>query len=168
MSPILFRLVAAVCLGCILAFPGVAGAQSQDDPHGLYEIRCGGCHAPHAGDFVFDSLTTGATGLVGVKTGLPVRDFLASGHGRLSDDEIDRVVALLQTVFDGGHLFRDKCLICHDRAVVLARTKLIVKGGVLTGRYTGRDIPEFLKIHGRLTPEEVPAVARMLERQLSQ
>ncbi len=70
------------------------------------------------------------------------------------------------SVFEAGGLYRKKCLICHKRAVGLARRKLILLDGTLVGRYTGRRIETFLENHGRLESAEITTITRMLERQL--
>jgi hypothetical protein len=77
------------------------------------------------------------------------------------------MVAHLAAILEAGGLFREQCLICHDRAVVLARRELVLRGNRLVGRYSGRDIPVFLENHGRLNDSEIVVVLRMLERHLA-
>lgn len=137
------------------------------DPHALYERLCAGCHAAHAGDFVPDSLVRLGDRIVGRENGKELRAFLAAGHGRLAPGDVDAMVAHLTFILETGGLFREKCLICHDRAVVLARRELVLRDGRLIGRYTGRDIAAFLENHGRLDGAEVATIVRMLERQLA-
>jgi len=144
----------------------VALAQSID-PHRLYEQRCSGCHAMHASEFVRDSLTVADGKLVGRRSGREVLTFLESGHGRLTGAEAKAVVAQLTSIEASDGLYQQKCRICHDRAVNLARTELIVMGGRLAGRYSKRDIETFLAGHGRLTAGELPTIVDMLKRQIA-
>lgn len=149
------------------AFAGSPGARAQaTDPHALYEERCTRCHASHAGDFVAESLVRRDDRIVGRASGADVRSFLEGGHGGLAAVEVDVMVAHLTAVLDSAGLFRRKCLICHDRAVVLARRELIRRNGRIFGRYTGRDIETFLGNHGRLGSAQIDTIVRMLGRQL--
>lgn len=151
----------------LFMFGSPAALAQTIDPHQLYEERCSGCHAPHAGDFVHGSLERLDDKLVGRGTGRELRAFLAGGHGRLAALEIDVVAAHLAAILAAGGLFRDKCLICHRRAVELARSHLVLRDGRVMGRYTGRDIAVFLKNHGRLEEGEIETAVRMLARQLT-
>ena len=78
---------------CILAILGgsvaIAAAQTIN-PHRLYEQRCSGCHAPHAGQFVSDNLIVTDGKLIGRKTGREVRAFLEAGHGKLTPAKTPR------------------------------------------------------------------------------
>ncbi|WP_346910644.1 hypothetical protein [uncultured Roseibium sp.] len=149
----------------ILAAVDPVGAQ-ETDPHAIYEQSCARCHAAHAGDFVHDRLDLKEGRLVSTSSGKDVEAFLSGGHGRLEAAErqilIDQLIAIRQS----GRLFHDKCLTCHDRAVEFARSRLIVKDGVLVGRYSGEDTGQFLRGHGRLTPDEVDTMIDVLKRQL--
>lgn len=156
-----------VVLWLCLAICGAGAGLAQElDPHRVYEQKCSGCHAPHAGDFVWDSLTDTADGLAGRKSGRPLRDFLEQGHGRLSAPEIDALLEQFALIRQSGRLFRTKCRICHDSAVELARHDLILEDDRLTGRYSGRDIADFLNGHGRLTPSETEQMIEVLTRAL--
>jgi len=151
----------------VLAQGDVIGASAQTkDPHILYEQRCGGCHTEHAGDFVADSLLISNGDIYGRKSGQELHSFLESGHGSLTAFEIETMVRHLTNIQNSGQLFRNKCRICHDRAVILARRKLIVKDGELIGRNTKRNIAQFLSGHGRLTSDEVSTMVEVLKRQL--
>ncbi len=146
---------------------GTAVAYPQSiDPHQLYEQNCGGCHAPHAGEFVPDNLVHSDGNTVGRKSGVELRAFLEAGHGRLTQDEIMAIVAHLNSILKSGQLFREKCLICHDRAVKFARLQLTLKDGELVGRYSQRNIGQFLTSHGRLESDQVPQMVDVLKRQL--
>ncbi len=145
---------------------GSAVSAQTNDPHRLYEEHCAGCHPPHAGEFVQKNLLQADDEVVGRRSGKELRSLLASGHGKLAPGDSHVLVAHLVFVLEGRALYREKCLICHDRGVVLARTKLILSDGMLVGRYTGREIETFLGNHGRLEGVEIPTIVQMLERQL--
>lgn len=145
----------------------VPASAQQADPHQLYERSCAGCHAPHAGDFVFQSLTATGTGLVGKNSGRPLRAFLQAGHGRLTPAEVETMLDHLQSIQRSGRLFHKKCKICHVSPIELAQLELTLRDGRLVGRYTGRDIAQFLLGHGRLSAAEVPVVVDVLQRQLA-
>lgn len=153
-------------LAAALCGPAPASAQ-QVDPHQLYEEKCAGCHQSHAGEFVHEKLLESDGEILGRTSGRELRAFLESGHGGLTPAELEIILRHLTAIQRSGRVFHDKCLICHDRAVNLARSKLIIRDGKLVGRYTDRDIAEFLSDHGRLTDDEIPKVVEVLKRQLA-
>ncbi len=157
-------------IAAMFGFAAMLGASTghaqQIDPHILYESKCGTCHVPHAGEFVSQSVVVDGTELIGNSTQIPVRTFLQTGHGRLSNSEIDTMMEHLETIQDSGQLFIRKCTICHGRAVVLSELNLIMKEGEPWGRYTGRKIEVFLQDHGRLTQDEIPIIMGAFVRQL--
>jgi len=156
-----------LCILVVLTGGYSGGAHSQTiDPHELYEQQCGRCHTPHAGAFVHESLIRSEGRIVGRQSGEELRAFLEAGHGKLSDDEIDVMVAHLSAIQQSGRLFHRKCRVCHERAVVLARRELILRDGELFGRYSDRKMETFLSNHGRLTSDEVPKMLEVLKRQL--
>ncbi|MEP3275840.1 MAG: hypothetical protein ABJN26_14675 [Stappiaceae bacterium] len=144
---------------------GIAVAQ-QSDPHQIYEQNCGGCHAAHAGDFAFESTVATENGLVGKQSARLLSDLLEAGHGKLTAEESGILIRHLENILKSGRVYRDKCINCHDSAVELARGQLIVRDGVLVGRYSDRDIAKFLSGHGRLTEAEVTTIVEVFERQL--
>ncbi len=149
----------------LIFLSGFAAAQ-QIDPHAVYEQDCAGCHAPHAGEFVFDKLKLLNDSLVAKKTGQPVSVLLESGHGGLSPAETEAILDLFLNIRQSGRLFFEKCRICHINAKELARINLIVRDDRLMGRYTGRDIAEFLLDHGRLELNEITIMVEVLKRHL--
>jgi len=166
--PVPSQVLSALSLALAFLLIGGAAPYAQTiDPHELYEGRCAGCHAPHAGNFVPDSLERRDDRIVGRNSGKVLRPFLAGGHGRLEPLEVDVMVTHLASILEAGGLFREKCLMCHDRAVVLARRELVLRGDRLVGRYTGRDIAVFLENHGRLEDSEIAVILRMLKQQLA-
>ena len=104
---------------------------------------------------------------LGRKSRRELRPFLEAGHGKLTPDEITTMVTHLTNILQSGRVYHAKCLICHDRAVRFARTRLRIVDDVLIGRYSGRDIAQFLRGHGRLTGDEVPKMVEVLKRQLT-
>jgi len=147
----------------------VAGIQPAiaADPHALYEKRCARCHASHGGMFVRQSLIKKDGNLIGIETQTEIGDLMRHGHGHLkSSEDIDTMVRHLSAIFNGGAIFQTKCLICHERAVTLARNRLINTQSGLKGRYTGRDMKLFLNNHGRLEEDEARTVLEMLARQV--
>lgn len=161
---------AAACIGLGLLAAALVTATptsaQQLDPHQLYEEKCAGCHQPHAGEFVHEKLLGSDGKIQGRNSRRELRAFLEKGHGGLTPAELEIILTHLTAIQRSGRVFHDKCLICHDRAVNLARSKLIMRDGKLVGRYTGRDIAEFLSDHGRLTADEVPKMVEVLIRQL--
>ena len=145
---------------------GAAFAQTLD-PHRIYEQKCGACHAAHAGDFAWVTIALSDGVLVGKDTGRPIRALLESGHGRLAGPEIEAVLEQFRTILMSDRLFRKKCRICHTSAVELARRELILTDGQLKGRYTGRDMADYLLRHGRLSPSEVETMLNVLTRALT-
>jgi len=149
----------------LIIWSGTANAQ-QIDPHAIYEKDCAGCHTPHAGEFASERLSLLDDILVIKETGQPVSVFLETGHGGLSPEEQETLLEFFGKIQQSGRLFFRKCGICHISAKQLARIHLIIRDDKLAGRYTGRDIPQFLLEHGRLEPNEVEIMLGVLERQL--
>lgn len=150
----------------LLCFLGASQVRAQD-AHEIYERACAACHAPHAGAFVKAETRLSGGVLFGATSGRAVRNMLEQGHGRLSDAETRLLGTHLAWMAQNDQLFARKCTICHDRAVRLARDKLILRDGELIGRYTGRNTASFLSGHGRLTPDQVAPMIKMLTRQLT-
>jgi hypothetical protein len=138
------------------------------DSHAIYERACAPCHAPHAGAFAETGTRLADGELIGMRSSRKVADLLADGHGRLSAEEADKLVLHITRIHNSGRLFDKKCIICHDRAVQLARIRLILRDGTLRGRYTDRDIATFLSGHGRLTPDEADLIIDVLKQHLAQ
>ncbi len=162
--------VQLVPLGFVLALAAGLStiARAQDaDVHEIYERSCGGCHAPHAGEFARATLSVRDGRVVSQKSGRDVEAFLGQGHGGVSPSEASALVRQFRSILSTGGVFEAKCRICHDRAVVLARANLIVCDGKLRGRYSGKDTAEFLSHHGRLEPAEIQTMLAMFKRQLT-
>jgi hypothetical protein len=155
---------------CVLLFL-TAGSQTtfpqSNDPHDIYEQNCGGCHTPHAGDFVQENLARLGVLTTVRRSGEELRPFLERGHGNLSSEQIDVTVKHLSEILEAGGLFRERCLICHGRAVTFARSQLIMRDGRIVARFGDRDIEAYLRNHGRLDGDQRATIIKMLERQLS-
>lgn len=170
----IFRL--ALCLTAMLATTllqlSAAGAQPAPgagpaaiDPHALYESRCAACHPPHAGDFAKAALALYNGQVVMRSSGAPLELFLDQHPRGLPRAEAEALLRQFRGMLETGFLYQEKCVACHDRAATLARLRLFERDGVIQGRYTYRDISEFLRNHGRLTPMEVETIMRMFHRQ---
>jgi len=158
------RLTAFLFLA-ILATTSTVLAQ-ETDPHEIYERSCARCHEAHAGDFAHNRLELKDDRLIGTSSGRDVETFLAGGHGRLGAAERQILIDQLIAIRRSGRLYHDKCLTCHERAADFARSRLIVKDGVLMGRYSGKKTSDVLQDHGRLAPDEVGRMIEVLRRQL--
>ncbi len=161
-----FPYLIALALGAMVCFENAAFAQSHD-PHRLYEQRCTRCHEAHAGPFVANNLILRDGQAVGRQNGKEVNRFLQRGHGHLATDEVAVMADHLIAILKAGALYHNKCRFCHERAMKLARTKLLLNRQKITGRYTGHDIAEYLERHGRLEADEIAVILEMLKRQLS-
>ncbi len=146
-------------LGGILLAAGLVSGAAGADFHQIFESRCASCHG-HAGNFARKSLTERDGALTGVRTGRPVDDFLAHHRGGLTPDTIALFLDVFRAQLRSGGFYQKRCAICHDRAYEFARLRLILRDGQLVGRYSGRDIADFLPGHARMTESEAK---RMLE-----
>jgi hypothetical protein len=166
--PSLGRRIAGLGLvaGMLLGQPAARGAGI--DPHALYERRCSRCHEPHSADLAEASLRLADGQVIGIDSGREVGALLQHHRGlSMASDQIDALVDHFAAILTTDRLYRRKCIICHDPAVTLARSRLILRDGVLLGRYDGRDIEAFLAGHGRLTEPEIAVISAMLRRQLA-
>ncbi len=136
------------------------------DPHQIYENKCGGCHTAHAGEFARDKLQQSNGELTIRSSSKDLRAFFLAGHGKLTTAEIEPLITHMRKILASGGLFQEKCRMCHDRAVEFSRLNLMITDGRLTGRYSNRDIAEFLRHHGRLEKDEVATMIEVLRRQL--
>ncbi|MDA3858696.1 MAG: hypothetical protein PF480_10800 [Roseovarius sp.] len=155
--------ILAQALLILMLTSGASSAQALD-PHDTFEAECLSCHG-HAGDFARRYLRLdGATPLT--SSGEPVADFLAHHRGGQPGPVIEQIVAMFRTQLSSGGLFGDpekRCLFCHDRAHDFAHRQLVLRGGRLIGRYTGRDVAGFLPAHAGLTQDEADQIYTILE-----
>lgn len=161
-------LVLLLALAVLLLVRLHSAAAQAIDPHRLYEQKCASCHEPHASDLARSALVVRSGAVVGRASGRPLAQLLTGHRGtRLSEAEIKALVDHFGAMLATGWLFQEKCIACHERAVVLARTYLADKDGRIVGRYSGRDMAAFLAEHGRLSPVEAEVILAMLARQLA-
>lgn len=148
-----------------VTLPASAQYAAPIDPHAIYESRCAACHQPHAGEFAKAALALQNGMIVMRSSGAPLELFLDQHPRGLPRAEAQALVNQFRAMLESGFLYQDKCVACHDRAATLARLRLFERDGVIEGRYTYRDISEFLRQHGRLTPMEVDTIMKMFHRQ---
>jgi hypothetical protein len=141
----------------------VAG-QAQE-LHELFEERCGRCHE-HAGPFARESLIVTDGQVMGRASGQEVGLFLLGHYGRLTENEIEALRDLFRFQIISSGLYEKRCLNCHESAKTLARSRLLVREDRLVGRYTGRDMAEFLARHGRLSGSEAIFMTEVLRWQI--
>lgn len=161
-SAYIFKFV-MVSVGIILACLVPATEAFSFDVHELFESRCGSCHQ-HAGDLTREKLIITDGILRGRASGRDIRVFLPDHYGNPNPAEAAALYDLfiLQVQADGE--FSARCAICHVRARELARINLISDGDFLRGRYSGRDITEFLSGHGRIEAAEIDFFVKLLMR----
>jgi len=145
-----------------------AGIAQSDpvDPHAVYEQKCTRCHEDHARAFADQHLLVKGDRVIGKRRSRDLAKFLNNGHGKLNPTEVAPLVAHFKSVIGANGLYKQKCRMCHEPAVNFSRIKLIMKDGKLLGRYSGRDIKEFMNEHGRVTQDELPIIMDALMRQL--
>lgn len=131
------------------------------DIHAFWDQRCAECHG-HAADFARRHLSTQDGKLIGAHHQDDLKMFLGQHH--MGPDLVEDIHAMLLAQVQTAPLYQRKCIACHEAASEFARTDLEFRGGVLVGRKTGKPVAEFMKTHGRLTPEEVPAIVEALAR----
>ena len=162
----------ALCAVLLGAVP--AGAQSIewrepfggiDEQPGLFQEKCGRCH-DRAGPLVRERLTLADDTLVSRESGRDLRVILPKHFGRRGADEVAAIYRELLRVARGRGWFEVRCGVCHESAEDLARDALILRDGALVGRYTGRDITDFLRRHGTGSAEEAAFFEGVLRRQV--
>ena len=162
----------AFCAVLLGAAPG--GAQSIEwrepfggvgEQPGVFQDKCGRCH-DRAGPLVRERLTLTDDGLVSKATGRDLRAILPKHFGRRGEDEVAAIYRELLRVARGRGWFEVRCGVCHESAEDLARHALILRDGALAGRYTGRDIADFLRRHGTDSAEEAAFFEGVLRRQV--
>lgn len=155
------RLLAALAL--LAPFP--ATAQSDERP-GLFARQCGGCHDT-VRDLLRDHADLVEGVLVGRESGQKLWIYLRRHFRERSREDIAIVHAELLRVAQGGGRFRTRCAICHESAGALARDSLILRDGQLRGRYSGRNIADYLQSHARIADaEEAAFFEGVLRRQM--
>lgn len=146
-----------------LALPWPASAL---DPHRVFEQRCARCHDEHSGTFVAEAVVLRDSTLVGRRNGRTLERFLVQHGGGSTAEEIAALLEMFSRQLVDGGFFRQRCGHCHGSARELARLHLIARDGRLLGRYSGRDMADFLRRHGRSDAAEADRLHAMLLWQL--
>lgn len=141
--------------------PAASGGAA--DLHHFWEQTCGDCHG-HAADWARRFLTVQDGKLQGRHHKDDLLVFLQ--HHYLPQDLVQPMYGMLLAQASTGPRFRERCGRCHESAVELARTSLVVRDGVLQGRQSGRPVAEFLPRHAKLglTAEDVAFFTDVLTR----
>ena len=164
----MFRLLKLLMLINSLAIYGKSTVAQTIDPHKLYESKCAICHESHAYEFVKNILKKEDYKLVGKRIERDINLILNNHRGTsLSKSESNTLITHFLGILKREGLYRQKCIMCHDSAVNLARHKLILRNGSLYDRYGGRWITNFLRDHGRLDESELIIITEMLNYQLT-
>jgi hypothetical protein len=137
-----------------------SGLAQDIDMHAVFEARCQSCHG-HSGAFARDRLAVVDGQVVGSR-GQSLMNFLQGHQGGLSGTEAALLLNMFRAQIDSGALFRERCLTCHDTARTFVRLNLILRDGVLTGRYSDRPVAPFLPGHARLTAVEAEEMTEAL------
>lgn len=158
------RLFNCGALGLVLVLvassPGNAAAA---DLHAYWDDRCAGCHGD-AGAFARRTLKLDSGQLVGTHhaQASTLQQFLRSHY--IAEELIEPVTLMLTAQASAAPLFKSHCAGCHASAADLARTSLVWRDGVLTGRKSGRPVEPFLASHGGLSAAQVPEMMQTLKR----
>lgn len=153
-----------VVLALLLA-PWMPSAAVAVDLHAYWDDRCKECH-DDAGAFARHTLRVEDGRLVGAHHRDDLTRFLHQHY--LADDLVAPVTAMLLAQATTTPLFKSHCAACHGDAAALARKSLLMKDGVLTGKAGGQPVSDFLRTHGGLAPDEVPAMTATLQRVLGE
>ena len=137
-----------------------SGHAQQTDMHAFFEERCLACHG-HAGPFARDRLSIEQGQVVGSQ-GLTLDRFLTRHKGGMSDEQARQLLEMFRQQIETGAFFQHRCRTCHDTAREFARLNLIVRDGVLFGRYSGQEVGPFLVGHSRLTEDEATEMNNLL------
>ncbi len=151
--------MAAVVLG-LLAGPAVA---ADDGPRGLFQERCGKCHE-RASPLVHETLRLEDGRLVRRKSGGDLSAFLKRHPRGLSATEQAAIYDALLAIAEYRGRVQLSCAICHGTARELARDYLVLRDGALMGRYSGRDMAEYLPGHARMDAEDAAFFEDVLRR----
>lgn len=152
----LILVLSFLLLGTVWAATAVQAADAaaeDEDFHELFEARCMGCHG-HAGDFARQNLVLTDGVLRGRESGREIAPFLRRHKGGLDAEQTARFVDIFTKQVESGGLFQERCGMCHASARGVVRNYLILRNGELVGRYSLRDIRQFLAEHGRSDAEE--------------
>jgi hypothetical protein len=86
------------------------------------------------------------------------------GQHEMSDAIADKIYAMLLAQTSTPPVYQEKCRSCHQNAADLVRSSLVIEGGTVTGRESGRSLANFLPNHARLTSEDLSVLVETLTR----
>lgn len=152
-------------LALLLAWASLLGISHAPaaDLHQLWDQRCGGCHG-HAGQFARTSLTVDGGVLKGKSDNRDIRVLLDKHNGGYGKDDIAAIYDMLRAQVRTPNVFKAKCGKCHDTAAQLVREQVVVRDGVLYGRYSQHRLADYLPGHGHLSPAETKTLLDALAR----
>lgn len=131
------------------------------DASALFEERCSKCHQS-AEKLAEMTLIIDHGVLRSSATGKDMRAYLPHHRGHPNPEETLSLYDLMFSKLiscpnvrtqDGGG-FETRCAICHPSALDLAKQKLIRVDGTVRGRYSGRELSEFLDTHARICTDD--------------
>ena len=154
-------LIVGLTIALTSFFPAATALAQEAGYHARFEAECGRCHG-HSGAFARDRLEIVDGQLVGRESGRLVERFLEGHPGGLTQADIALFRDVMYRQVEAGGLFREKCAVCHGRAVELAAANLGITEGVLIIRYNKTPVRDFLTSHGRLSVREIEIVHRAL------
>jgi hypothetical protein len=146
-----------------LLFAAASRADDASVTPGLFQEKCGRCH-DRAGVLVRERLDLVDETLKGRASGRDLREILPRHFGRRPNQEVEAITQALMRLARKQGRFQVRCGICHASAEEVVRHRLIIVEGELRGRYTGRDIGEFLTRHGTSSAEEAAFFEDVLRR----
>ncbi len=152
-------LIAGAVLGLLAGTVGAA----DDDARGLFQARCGKCHE-RAGPLVRETLRIEDSRLVRRGAGADLAAFLKRHPRGLSAAEQAAIYDALLAIAQYRGRFQESCAICHGTARELARDYLVLRDGALIGRYSGRDMAEYLPGHARMDAVDAAFFEDVLRR----
>ncbi|HPM66689.1 MAG TPA: hypothetical protein PLX45_10580 [Piscinibacter sp.] len=157
--------IALLCAALVqMAAPAAAGPDGRD-LHAYWDGRCKDCHGDSAA-FARSTLRVDQGQLAGRHHGADLTRFLHNHY--LADELVAPVTAMLAAQVTTSPQFKEHCAGCHGTAADFARTALVLRGSVLTGKASGKPVADYLATHGGLPAAEVPAMVKSLQRVLQE
>lgn len=140
---------------------GCASAIAGTDLHSYWDLRCLSCHG-HAADFSRRFLRVKDGRLLGWHHRDDLILFLRNHYA--ADEYAGALYSMLLAQREAEPVYREKCAGCHQTAADLVRASISTQDGRLSTRRGGQDLAEFLKKHGGLSAEQLPALLDTLKR----
>lgn len=160
----------AVAILIVASAPGAfaQGGTPGVDPHKLYETKCMGCHNEHGADLARQRFSIVTDKLQVTRTGTAVDRLLRRHYGvKLTVPELEALTRLFKSGIQWGGVFQRRCARCHDKGVTYARSRLVLKDGVVRVAKDDGDVGAFLtRGHGEATAAEIQTLLEMFKYQL--